>query len=138
MHKTVHNQCELFKTISYFKKVILIICCIVILHYIINDLLFQQGKVVKNWSAANTSRHVRFFFYKCGYKNIYYLRSLIFPKITVGPKWADYWYECIKKMNAITYCPIRLYIESWEFFVFGVGGEGLGVGYQMLGQSKFY
>lgn len=48
MHKTVHNQCELFNTISYFKKVILILCCIAILHYIINDLIFQQGKVVKN------------------------------------------------------------------------------------------
>lgn len=41
-------------------------------------------------------------------------------------------------MNAITYCPIRLYLESWQFFLFGVGGEGLGEGYQMLGQSKIF
>lgn len=41
------------------------------------------------------------FFYTCSYKNIYYKRSLIFTKITVGPKQDDY----IKKMDK-TYCPI--------------------------------
>lgn len=35
------------------------------------------------------------FFYTCSYKNIYYKRSLIFTKITVGPKQDDY----IKKMD---------------------------------------
>lgn len=84
------------------------------------------------------------FFYTCSYKNIYYERSLIFPKIMVGPKWDDY----IKKMDAINYCPIRLYLENnhcelaWSFPC-GGEGEGLGVGYQMyrfcfLGQSKIF